>query len=106
MLMFQQSISLVENLDIYASQFWYSHGLPKITIQLINSDTAMSNVHICVKKKKKKKKKKLILVLKRHPITSNVISSLDVMTTNVTKEKFQYLAFAFISDHFQKYIKK
>ncbi len=24
------------------------------------------------------------------------------MTTNVMKEKFQYLAFAFISDHLQK----
>ncbi len=31
---------------------------------------------------------------------------MDVMTTNVTKEKFEYLAFAFISDHLQKDIKK
>ncbi len=33
---------------------------------------------------------------------SNIIGSLDVMTTNVMKENFQYLIFAFISDHLQK----
>ncbi len=37
---------------------------------------------------------------------SNVIHSLDVMTTNVTKEKLEYLAFTFISDHLQKDLKK
>ncbi len=35
--------------------------------------------------------------MKCHPITSNIIRSL-----NITKEKFEYLAFAFISDHLQK----
>jgi len=39
--------------------------------------------------------------MKCHPITSNIIRSL-----NITKEKFEYLAFAFISDHLQKDIKK
>ncbi len=43
---------------------------------------------------------------KCHPIMSNVIHSLDVMTTNVTKEKLEYLAFTFISDHLQKDLKK
>ncbi len=41
--------------------------------------------------------------MKCHPITSNIIvRSLNVMTTNITKEKFEYLAFAFILDHLQK----
>ncbi len=33
--------------------------------------------------------------VKRHTLT-------DVMTTNVMKEKFKYLACTFISDHLQK----
>ncbi len=35
-----------------------------------------------------------------------VMRSMHVMTTNVPKEKFEYLAFAFISDHLQKILNK
>ncbi len=53
-------------------------------------------------KSERKENSLLISAVKCRPIMSNVICSLDVMTTNVMKEKFQYLDLAFISDHLQK----
>ncbi len=54
-------------------------------------------------KNNNRKINKLLILLSGE--VSNVIRSLDVMTTSVTQENFKYLAFAFISDHLQKDIK-
>ncbi len=58
---------------------------------------------MAIKSERKEKKNSLLIsAVKCRPIMSNVIRLLDVMTTNVMKEKIQYLDLAFISDHLQK----